>query len=41
MTLADRVVVMEKGVVQQVGSPTEIYDRPETHLLQALSVTPQ
>ena len=28
MTLADRVVVMEKGIVQQVGSPTEIYDRP-------------
>ena len=29
MTLADRVVVMEKGIVRQVGSPTEIYDRPE------------
>ncbi|KUF10830.1 ABC transporter ATP-binding protein [Pseudoponticoccus marisrubri] len=28
MTLADRVVVMERGIVQQVGSPTEIYDRP-------------
>jgi multiple sugar transport system ATP-binding protein len=28
MTLADRVVVMDKGVVQQVGTPTEIYDRP-------------
>ena len=28
MTLADRVVVMNKGVVQQLGSPTEIYDRP-------------
>ena len=28
MTLADRVVVMNKGVVQQVGSPTEIYDLP-------------
>ncbi|MFP7672572.1 ABC transporter ATP-binding protein [Marivita sp. S0852] len=28
MTLADRVVVMKKGIVQQVGSPTEIYDRP-------------
>ena len=28
MTLADRVVVMNKGVVQQVGSPTDIYDRP-------------
>ncbi len=28
MTLADRVVVMEKGIVQQVGTPTEIYDHP-------------
>ena len=28
MTLADRVVVMSKGKVQQVGTPTEIYDRP-------------
>ncbi|MEM9707731.1 MAG: ABC transporter ATP-binding protein [Pseudomonadota bacterium] len=28
MTLADRVVVMKQGVVQQVGTPTEIYDRP-------------
>ncbi|MDA9100668.1 TOBE domain-containing protein, partial [Planktomarina sp.] len=28
MTLADRVVVMKGGVIQQVGSPTEIYDRP-------------
>jgi multiple sugar transport system ATP-binding protein len=28
MTLADRVVVMNKGVVQQVGTPLEIYDRP-------------
>ena len=28
MTLADRVVIMKQGVVQQVGSPIEIYDRP-------------
>ena len=28
MTLADRVVVMNQGVVQQLGTPTEIYDRP-------------
>lgn len=28
MTLADRVVVMEKGCIQQVGTPTEIYDQP-------------
>lgn len=28
MTLADRVVVMNKGIMQQVGTPTDIYDRP-------------
>lgn len=28
MTLADRVVVMSKGIVQQVGTPTDIYDNP-------------
>jgi multiple sugar transport system ATP-binding protein len=28
MTLADRVVVMKKGLIQQVGVPTEIYDKP-------------
>ena len=28
MTLADRVVVMNAGIVQQVGTPTDIYDRP-------------
>lgn len=28
MTLADRVVVMNAGIVQQVGTPVEIYDRP-------------
>ncbi len=29
MTLADRVVVMNHGEIQQVGSPLEIYDRPQ------------
>jgi multiple sugar transport system ATP-binding protein len=28
MTLADRVVVMKAGVVQQVGTPVEIYNHP-------------
>jgi multiple sugar transport system ATP-binding protein len=28
MTLGDRVVVMRAGKIQQVGSPTELYDRP-------------
>ena len=28
MTLGDRVVVMRSGVVQQVGTPTELYEQP-------------
>ena len=28
MTLADRVVVMNKGLIQQIGTPTKIYNRP-------------
>jgi multiple sugar transport system ATP-binding protein len=28
MTLADRVAIMRDGVLQQVGPPREIYDRP-------------
>ncbi|MGY5800751.1 ABC transporter ATP-binding protein [Rhizobium sp. LEGMi12c] len=28
MTLADRIVAMHGGVVQQVGSPLELYDQP-------------
>lgn len=30
MTMADVIVVMRDGVIQQKGSPLEIYDRPET-----------
>ena len=28
LTLADRILVLEAGVVQQVGSPRELFDRP-------------
>ena len=28
LTLADRIVVMREGVVQQIGSPDEIYEQP-------------
>jgi ABC-type sugar transport system ATPase subunit len=30
MTLADRIVVLKDGVIQQVGSPLELYERPAT-----------
>ena len=28
MTMADRIVVLNDGIVEQVGSPLELYDRP-------------
>ena len=27
--MATRIVVMKDGVIQQVGSPKEVYDKPE------------
>src|SRR5579864_7031257 len=29
MTLADRVVVMNDGIIEQIGTPLELYDRPD------------
>ncbi|KEP68108.1 sugar ABC transporter ATPase [Thioclava dalianensis] len=33
MTMADRVVVMRAGRIEQAGSPMEIYDRPATRFV--------
>ena len=30
MTMADRIVVMRDGVIEQMGQPLELYDRPAT-----------
>ncbi|WP_455474383.1 sn-glycerol-3-phosphate import ATP-binding protein UgpC [Bartonella sp. B30(2025)] len=30
MTLADRIVVLNKGYIEQIGTPMEIYDHPAT-----------
>jgi sn-glycerol 3-phosphate transport system ATP-binding protein len=30
LTLADRLVVLNEGAIEQVGTPSELYDRPET-----------
>ena len=40
MTLADRVVVMNKGVIQQVGTPTDIYDKPANAFVAAFIGSP-
>lgn len=33
MALADRIVVMNKGRIEQIGSPTEIYERPSSRFV--------
>lgn len=40
MTLADRVVVMNKGVIQQVGTPKEIYNSPINTFVAGFMGTP-
>jgi multiple sugar transport system ATP-binding protein len=30
MSMADRIAVMNRGIVEQIGAPQEIYDRPAT-----------
>ena len=36
MTLADRIAVMDKGVIRQVGPPAEVYEHPEQPLRRGL-----
>ena len=40
MTLADRVVVMNGGVVEQMGPPLELYDRPQSLFVAAFIGSP-
>ncbi len=40
MTLADRVVVMNQGVIEQVGPPTELYHGPATQFVAGFIGSP-
>ncbi|MBK6516003.1 MAG: ABC transporter ATP-binding protein [Polyangiaceae bacterium] len=40
MTMADRIVVLHKGVVQQVGPPEELYLRPNNRFVARFIGTP-
>ncbi|MFN0070018.1 MAG: ABC transporter ATP-binding protein [Chloroflexota bacterium] len=33
MSLADRIIVMNKGHVEQIGTPQEIYEKPRSHFV--------
>ena len=41
MTLADRVVVLRDGAIEQVGSPLALYDRPANQFVAQFIGTPQ
>ena len=41
MTLGDRIVVMKDGVIQQVGTPQEVFDHPANHFVAGFIGTPQ
>ena len=40
MTLADRVVVMNHGVIEQVGTPQELYHNPKTRFVAGFIGSP-
>jgi multiple sugar transport system ATP-binding protein len=40
MTLGDRMVVLKEGVVQQCGTPLEVYNRPANRFVAAFIGTP-
>src|SRR5689334_7094748 len=40
MTLGDRIVLMDKGVIQQVDSPMEIYQRPMNQFVASFVGSP-
>lgn len=41
MTLADKIVVMDLGVVQQVGTPLDLYDRPANRFVAGFIGAPR
>ena len=41
MTLGDRIVVINNGVVEQVGTPKEIYSKPNTKFVAEFIGSPQ
>jgi multiple sugar transport system ATP-binding protein len=40
MTLADRIVVMNDGIIEQVGTPQEMYDKPATYFVAGFIGSP-
>lgn len=41
LTMADRIVIMKAGVVQQFGKPMELYDHPVNKFVAGFIGSPQ
>ncbi len=41
MTMADRIVIMKDGIIQQVGKPMELYDHPANKFVAGFIGSPQ
>jgi multiple sugar transport system ATP-binding protein len=41
MTLADRIVLLRDGKIEQAGSPLDLYERPATHFVAGFLGSPQ
>jgi len=41
MTLADRIVVLRQGVIEQFGSPTDLYDNPKSKFVAGFIGSPK
>lgn len=41
MTMADRIVVMKEGVIQQIGTPMELYNFPKNKFVASFIGSPQ
>src|SRR4030095_15899944 len=41
LTMADRVAILRKGVLQDVGTPTQVYGRPATLYVAAFLGSPR
>ena len=40
MTMADKIVVMHDGIVEQMGTPLELYDKPENQFVAGFIGSP-
>lgn len=40
MTMADRIVIMDNGIIQQIGTPKEVFDKPNNIFVAGFIGTP-